>query len=110
MRVENDFLDQKRRQGDEEADNIIANVVKNGTSRLFYSYLSLSKDEAGRHEPLEEVRDFLMRPAVYPDWFDESRLLNGQRFFQKYALDVMGLLGALSLPYCYAATPGNKAN
>ncbi|MDZ7604333.1 MAG: oxygenase MpaB family protein [Cyclobacteriaceae bacterium] len=33
----------------------------------------------------------------------------GQQVFNQYAQEMMALLGAMSLPYCYAASPGNKA-
>lgn len=109
MRSDNTYLDQKRREGDPEADLIIKEVIDRDLTRQFYSYLPLSKEETKKDDCLALVQEFLLRPAQFPPWHDEARLQNGQRFFQKYALDVMGLLGAMSLPYCYAATPGNKA-
>lgn len=109
MRSDSTFLDKKRREGDPEADLLIKEVMDRDLTRQFYSYLSLSNEQARQNDSLELVREFLFRPARIPSWYDDARLQNGQRFFQKYALDVMGLLGAMSLPYCYAATPGNKA-
>jgi hypothetical protein len=109
MRSDKIFLDQKRREGDYEADRIIGEVISRNETHDFYAYLPLSRQETVENHTLETVREFLLRPAQFPEWHDEARLLNGQRFFRKYALDVMGLLGAKSLPYCYAATPGNKA-
>jgi hypothetical protein len=103
------FLDKKRGEGDREADAIIANLVKTESLPMFYNYLPLSKEQTKSRPTIPEVQEFLLQPAFLPGWFDSARLKNGQQFFQKYALDVMGLLGALSLPYCYAATPGNKA-
>lgn len=109
MRRDNIFLDQKRREGDGEADRIIQEVIDRNAIHLFYAYLPLSKEQTAENHSLENVRQFLLRHPQFPPWYDETKLLNGQRFFRKYALDVMGLLGAKSLPYCYAATPGNKA-
>jgi hypothetical protein len=107
--LDNSFLDKKRREGDVEADLVIANVVKANALQTFYSYLPLSKAETLNQNALPEIQSFLQAPALWPDWLDHEKLRRGQRFFRKYALDIMGLLGALSLPYCYAATPGNKA-
>jgi hypothetical protein len=103
------FLDQMRRKGDPEADGIIDGVVAADQTRLFYSYLPLSKEQVRGNAVLPAIQQFLLQPAHIPEWFTEARLINGQNFFRKYALEIMGLLGALSLPYCYAATPGNKA-
>lgn len=38
--------------------------------------------------------------------YNKTELLKGQLFFDKYASDIMLLLGLLSLPYCYAAAKG----
>lgn len=104
-----EYLDSKRQEGDTEADQLIGNVFTSGKAAQFYAYLSSSMEEARANNEVPEVREFLFQPAVIPAWFDASRLSRGQAFFHKYALDIMTLLGAMSLPYCYAASPGNKA-
>lgn len=39
---------------------------------------------------------------------NQDKLIAGQRVFQKYAMEVMTMLGLYSLPYCYAAAEGAK--
>ncbi len=109
MRHDEIFLDTSRREGDLEADEVIRIIVSGGSLKEFYRYLSFSWTVTAQSSSLPVVKDFLLRPAKLPMWYDEERLRRGQKFFKKYALEIMGLLGALSLPYCYAASPGNKA-
>jgi hypothetical protein len=109
MRTDYIFLEEMRQVGDTEADALISKLFDQQLGRFVYSALKLSRDEIAGSAAHPTVRDFLLTPARKPDWFEEERLLGGQRFFRKHALDIMTLLGALSLPYCYAASPGNKA-
>jgi hypothetical protein len=109
MKMEPDFLDKMRYVGDEEADRIVASAMTGENASQLYGYLPLSRNAVEKHAHLPAVRKFLLQPSIVPAWFSEERLLSGQRFFRKYALDIMTLLGAMSLPYCYAASPGNKA-
>jgi len=95
--------------GDREADHIIEKVFFANAAPLLYPYFALSFNALTSHTALPEVNRFLCQKRTDPDWFEPERLKRGQRFFKKFALDIMTLLGALSLPYCYAASPGNKA-
>jgi hypothetical protein len=54
-------------------------------------------------------KEFLLTRKPLPVWFDEKKLHRGQQVFETYAMEIMTLLGALALPYCYAGSPGNKA-
>jgi hypothetical protein len=109
MRTDHEFLDQMRRRGDRDSDIVVANVFQAGSAKQLYSYLSLTRDEVAQNGGCPEVQAFLLRNTALPEWFDEDRFVNGQKFFRKYALDIMTLVGAMSLHYCYAASPGNKA-
>jgi hypothetical protein len=109
MRFDDADLNNTRFLADQEADDLIANVAASGRMRECYPYLSLSRFEVQFNESLPEVRQFLLQGPLLPKWFDADRLKKGQKFFHRHALDIMTLLGAMSLPYCYAATPGNKA-
>lgn len=109
MNCEATFLDRMRLSGDEKADRIIRDVFSSNNGAALYPYFSLTSDQLDRFVELPNVNSFLREKRADPSWFKEERLQRGQQFFRKFALDIMTLLGALSLPYCYAASPGNKA-
>lgn len=98
-----------RQAGDAGADEVVEQAFSGGSGKTFYSYLSLSREEVKKHPENPVVQYFLLKNTPVPTWYNRETLLSGQQFFRKYALDIMTLLGAMSLPYCYAATPGNKA-
>ncbi|HYF69695.1 MAG TPA: oxygenase MpaB family protein [Ohtaekwangia sp.] len=109
MNLQHDFLNAMRLVGDDPADELIALLFQQQKQSGLYAYLKLEDDQIAVQQHTLPVREFLLQPMRKPDWFDTNKLLRGQRFFKKYALDIMTLLGAKSLPYCYAAFPGNKA-
>jgi hypothetical protein len=109
MRTDEQYLNAMRQVGDAEADAVITEVFQSRQERALYGYLPLSREDVKKNGTNTNVQSFLLARTQFPPWYDANRLLSGQRFFRKYALDVMTLLGAMSLPYCYAATPGNKA-
>jgi hypothetical protein len=102
------YLNEMRVLGDPDADVIVSQIItKNGLKQL-YQAIGSTKGELDPETPAV-LREFMLSKPLIPTWFDEQRLKKGQLFFKKYALEIMTLLGALSLPYCYAASPGNKA-
>jgi hypothetical protein len=109
MRTDKEFLDLMRTKADPGADEIIERVFRNNQERVLYNYFSLDKNQTAASSVLPSVQAFLLQPPAIPVWIEKDKILQGQRFFKKYALDIMTLLGAMALPYCYAATPGNKA-
>jgi hypothetical protein len=98
-----------RNKGDEEADQIVGTTVKQNELPKLYAALALPDEKLFDKSVIPLLRNFLLKKRPDPSWFKIDRIENGQAFFRKYALDIMTLLGAKSLPYCYAATPGNKA-
>jgi hypothetical protein len=108
MEWSNRFLDKKRLQGDEAADKLIAGTFSKGEQSTLYALLKLEEDLITQ-QPNSALKKFLIYQKVKPTWFDARRLHHGQRLFHHYASEMMALLGAMSLPYCYAASPGNKA-
>jgi hypothetical protein len=109
MRFDEHFLNHMRQIGDPDADNIVITAFKAGFEKQLYSYLSLQNHQVQSAPVDDSTRTFLLQPPIFPKWFSQDRFIRGQQFFRKYALDIMTLLGAMSLPYCYAASPGNKA-
>jgi hypothetical protein len=102
------FLDQQRTQGDDTADKLISKTFATGQQTILYGLLKLDTIEI-KSQPSSFVKKFLVARKKNPVWFDPVRLKNGQHLFKHYAAEIMALLGIMSLPYCYAASPGNKA-
>jgi hypothetical protein len=108
MRLTKEFLDEQRLQGDASADRLVTTVFADGKQAILYGLLKLEATEI-EHQPNSAIKKFLVSQRPKPSWFDPRKLRKGQRLFEQYALEMMALLGAMSLPYCYAASPGNKA-
>jgi hypothetical protein len=102
------YFDKQRLIGDLEADTLVEQIFSSHTENMLYTSIRLSQPELQALEK-NAVTTFLLSTKERPDWFDEARILRGQEVFKWYAQEMMTLLGAMSLPYCYAASPGNKA-
>ncbi len=108
MNTDKHYLDQQRLQGDKEADLLVSTIfAANQQAELYKSF----RLDAHQIRALEEtgLKKFLISKRLKLSWYDQDRLLRGQKIFKQYAQEMMTLLGAMSLPYCYAASPGNKA-
>ena len=109
MEVTSELLDHKRNISDFQADDLINNVVAEGKAGLLYKAASLPVELLKDHFSVEdEIGRFLFRVREKPAWLDKHKLQRAADFYYQYALEIMMLLGAVSLPTCYAATPGNK--
>lgn len=108
MKTTKDFLDRQRLTGDPEADVLIAATFEAHQQGMLYD-LFKRKEREIEFQPDSAVKRFLISQKSKPAWFNHRRLQKGQQVFQHYAQEMMVLLGAMSLPYCYAGSPGNKA-
>ncbi len=108
MQLSNKFLDKQRLKGDYAADRLVASTFADGKQAILYGLLKLDVNEI-EQQSNSTIKKFLNSRKANPTWFNQRKLQNGQRLFKQYALEMMALLGAMSLPYCYAASPGNKA-
>jgi hypothetical protein len=102
------FLDSQRLHGDPEADALIEATFAANQQIVLYALFKLD-EKSIESQPDSELKKFLINQKPKPAWFNQKRLQKGQQIFKQYALEMMALLGAMSLPYCYAASPGNKA-
>lgn len=108
MNTSPEFLNQNRLIGDPLADNLVKQLFDKKEQADFYKILQM--DAAAIMDAEEsELKSFIVNIRPLPQWFDAERILKGQKFYKKFAMPIMTLLGGLSLPYCYAASPGNKA-
>nr|MCU0384323.1 DUF2236 domain-containing protein [Cyclobacteriaceae bacterium] len=108
MHYDNNLLNTFRKQGDTEADTLIESLFATKEQTALYAVLQAEKKQNLTKLP-EVLHSFLVNQKPKPDWYNSERILKGQEVFHTYAMPIMTLLGALSLPYCYAASPGNKA-
>ncbi len=110
MITNTEYLQKQRYVGDPEADNLVSRLFENQLEKELYQVLGTPAELLFSLTDInEELLTFIHTKKETPDWFDAEKMALGQRFYRKYASEVMMLLGAMSLPYCYAASPGNKA-
>lgn len=108
MRLNGTFIDRNRKQGDLTADRLVESIFSNNAQSQLYQVLKLPEIETAKLPP-SPIKKFLLSRRTIPSWFDAKRINKGQQLFDRYALEMMTLLGVMALPYCYAASPGNKA-
>lgn len=109
MKITHSYLDKSRTMGDPEADELIASLFQNGKHPELHAVLQMTNEALASRNTTDAVTTFLHAQRKQPDWFDANRILKGQKVFELYAAEIMMLLGALALPFCYAGSPGNKA-
>lgn len=108
MNTAPEFLNQNRLIGDSSTDNLVRQIFEKKEQASLYKLLQMEPTAIIEAED-SELKSFLIHIRPLPQWFDAERILKGQKFYRKFAMPIMTLLGGLSLPYCYAASPGNKA-
>lgn len=102
-------LDAARQRGDALADAFVGLLLEDSPQAAF-ARLYQWAERGGKEIPLMLYPEhpFWLHYIQMPDWADQRLLAAARQFFQKYAEDIMLLLGFLSLPYCYAAADGAK--
>ncbi|WP_043393934.1 oxygenase MpaB family protein [Archangium violaceum] len=102
-----EFLDKKRAECDPEADE----AVRSLTEREVTLANELMKQLILNEQPVPEslppsLRRFLDDTDTLPSWAQKSLILEGQRFFNRCAPQMLLALFCASLPSCYAASKG----
>ncbi|MBS0000334.1 MAG: DUF2236 domain-containing protein [Cyclobacteriaceae bacterium] len=109
MIINTEILDQKRQSSDRQADRIVEIAMQAGKAHFLYETVSLPLDKLNGFSSEDPgINSFMHQKQVMPVWVDEDQLKRAAEFYRSYALEIMMLLGAVSLPSCYAASPGNK--
>jgi hypothetical protein len=109
MMTEHKILDLKRNCVDTEADRLVEKIMLSGGASTLYEVVSRPVEQLSNYLPADpDFTAFLLHKPDRPLWLDEGKLKRAADFYYQYALEIMMLLGAVSLPTCYAATPGNK--
>jgi len=105
-----EFLQKQRYIGDPDADQLVAGLFESKIEKELYQVLGTPAEALFSLQGInKELIQFVYSKRPVPHWFDPKKIAIGQQFYRKYASEIMMLLGAMSLPYCYAASPGNKA-
>jgi len=110
MNTNTGFLQKQRYKGDPEADNLVLRLFENQWEKELYQVLGTPAERLSSLTGInKELHTFINTKKEIPEWYDPEKMALAQEFYRKYASEIMMLLGAMSLPYCYAASPGNKA-
>jgi len=98
-------LSQLRTVGDATFSNLLAKVDKN----LIKEIWSLRDDaDLLRSSFQGSLQDLVDYSCTLPDWRDSELLKLSSDFFQDNQMDIMMMLGLVSLPYCYGGADGAK--
>ncbi len=108
MKFTQQYLNNQRQRTDDAADELVKRLFASGRQTELYALFQLKDNELVQAKS-SSTKEFLLARKPLPVWFDEKKLQRGQQVFETYAMEIMTLLGALALPYCYAGSPGNKA-
>ncbi len=104
-----DKLPELRLQGDAPVDRVVSQYMQAGKASELYSLLQSLEHNRTLDNALSTFgfSGLLPYPAV-PAWADADKMNAGRAVFQQFGLEIMTLLGVLSLPYCYAAAEGAR--
>lgn len=108
--ISKEGLSKYRALGDNEADEIIEQIVKQyGISSLrqlipfFSDYQNLSFQN---QSPI--LQSFLVSKSTLPAFYDKKKLIRATDFYRDNQQNIGLILGLYSLPYCYLGADGAK--
>ncbi|BAU53743.1 oxygenase MpaB family protein [Mucilaginibacter gotjawali] len=103
------FLNVKRRTGDPPADDFVKYIFADPVKKQELQQLLSGNPGAGQLNCLKEAYPdfaFIRDAAELPSWAQPRLMKAGSVFFVRHSVNIMSLLGLLSLPYCYTAANG----
>jgi hypothetical protein len=104
------LLDSWRTRGDPSADKVIDDLAATAeirTVNALLKHLIRNEDPVPAQLP-ESAAAWLTDTGSLPDWADRGRMERGSRLVVDHGPQIAVILGAASLPYCYAAFPDVK--
>jgi hypothetical protein len=104
-----EFLDLKRRSGDERADEFIQDVFKDPIKKQQLQQWmgsALGKESFNLLRETFPDQVLISSAGELPSWAKPRQMQAGAVFFARNSTMIMSLLGLLSLPYCYTAANG----
>jgi len=108
--ITKDELSKYRALGDNEADEIIEQIVEQegiDFLRQLMSFLSDYQHLSFQNQP-KILQDFLSKNSSFPAFYDKKKLIRATDFYQKNQQNIGLILGLYSLPYCYLGADGAK--
>lgn len=108
-RWNDEFLDRMRLTGDEEADQLLGDLVKKGYTakdsiELFNSLIT-NRDPVPADAP-ESVKAYFDTARAMPDWADPELIQKGTALFNLHGPMFVLALFCKALPECYAGAKG----
>ncbi|WP_158079963.1 oxygenase MpaB family protein [Archangium sp. Cb G35] len=104
-----EFLDKKRTECDPEADEAVRSLTEREVTLANELMTRLIINEQPVPEDLPpSLRRFFDDTDTLPPWAQRPLILEGQRFFNRCAPQMLLALFCASLPSCYAASKGVK--
>ncbi|MCC5928930.1 MAG: DUF2236 domain-containing protein [Cyclobacteriaceae bacterium] len=94
-----------RQIGDPIADELARQLIQKMNRQQLQELLNF---DAQNISTPKEYNDFLTDLKVLPVWYRQHQMQEAAKFFKKYTREIMAILGAYSLPYCYAAADGAR--
>jgi hypothetical protein len=102
------FLEEKRKQSDELADNTVAMIMlkkDKGMINQLFAHIINDSDHLPGNAP-EELQEYFAKSAVLPEWADPDLIDLGQQIYIRHGIWISLLLSYKSLPECYACAKG----
>ncbi len=105
-----DFLQSKRQQTDQDADEAVLSILSDGVDRekAVQDVLNLlieNQDPIPQDLP-PSVKTFFEKTKHLPDWADPGKLRIGAEVFADFGPEIVWILFCRSLPLCYACAHG----
>ena len=110
QRFSDNLLNNMRLQSDPIADNAIKDLFESKTPAKFKDIFNpyWRNCEPVPNTLSKSLLNFFDEIGCLPIWAEPKKMRKAISLFTEYSGDIMGLLGSLSLPYCYAAADGAK--
>jgi hypothetical protein len=103
LRLNDNDLDRLREKGDTRD----AEILRLTKLRPEDDPQKFARDFVMRGDPYRVLRSKQLK-IEYPDWVDADKLLKGQKFFKKHAMEIAAALFSASLPKAYTAAKGAR--
>jgi len=103
-------LDEQRKIGDQQADEIVALIqARNPSFWGELGWVSFSRNNQKPNSSWEPLLlGFVQETSQLPAWADTMAISRAQSFFVAHQPAILLCLGMYSLPFCYAAAKGAK--
>ncbi len=103
------IMDAMRQSSDTVADELIRWIMEEGQHEQMALLMTLENNSDQLPEKLHpRLKAYLKQCSTLPDWADQEKITQAERFFEEYQVYVYMALLFASLPYCYGAADGAR--